>query len=132
MYFAFIVTVRYKTVTATPTASFVIFTTSCTKSPESSSSSSSSSYFQRLDLLACCRSEIIFWNLWICEHLVGLLVRGIGPPLPTQDNATQKNADTHPFLKRDANPRSQFSGSRKQYVPQTAWPLGSADHLNIP
>jgi hypothetical protein len=40
-----------------------------------------------------------FWNLWIYfGHLVGLFWRGNQPaarPLPTQDNTTQKNADTH-------------------------------------
>jgi len=34
-------------------------------------------------------------------------------PLPTQVNTTQKNADTHPCLEH-----------RRQFVPQTARPLG--------
>jgi hypothetical protein len=47
-------------------------------------------------------------------------------PLPTQDNTTQKNADTLPCLEWDSNPRSQCSSGRRQYVPQTARPLRPA------
>jgi len=32
----------------------------------------------------------------------------------TQDNTTQKNADTHPCPERDSNPRSQCSRGRDQ------------------
>jgi len=35
-------------------------------------------------------------------------------PLPTQDNTTQKNVDTHPCLERDSNPRSQCSRCWRQ------------------
>jgi hypothetical protein len=38
-------------------------------------------------------------------------------PLPTRDNTTQKNADSHPCLKQDSNLRSQCSSARRQYVP---------------
>jgi hypothetical protein len=31
----------------------------------------------------------------------------VARPLPTQDNITQKDADKHPCLERDSNPRSQ-------------------------
>jgi hypothetical protein len=31
----------------------------------------------------------------------------VARPLPTQDNTTQKDADKHPCLERDSNPRSQ-------------------------
>jgi hypothetical protein len=31
----------------------------------------------------------------------------VARPLPTQDNTTQKDADKHPSLERDSNPRSQ-------------------------
>jgi hypothetical protein len=31
----------------------------------------------------------------------------VARPLPTQDNTTQKDADRHPCLERDSNPRSQ-------------------------
>jgi hypothetical protein len=54
------------------------------------------------------------------RHLVGLLGQGISPaprPLPTQDNTTQRNRDTHPCPKQDSNPRSQCSSSRRQYLP---------------
>jgi hypothetical protein len=47
-------------------------------------------------------------------------------PLPTQDDTTQKNANTHPCLDWDSNPRSQCSSGRRQYVPQTARPLAPA------
>jgi hypothetical protein len=47
-------------------------------------------------------------------------------PLFTQDNTAQKNADTHPCLEWDSNPRSQCSSGRRQYVPQTSRPLEPA------
>jgi hypothetical protein len=42
------------------------------------------------------------------RHLVGLLGWGISPapkPLPTQDNTTQRNTDTHPCPEQDSNLR---------------------------
>jgi hypothetical protein len=57
------------------------------------------------------------------RHLVGLLGRGISPaprPLPTQDNTTQRNTDTHPCPEQDSNLRSQCSSGRRQYLPETA------------
>jgi hypothetical protein len=46
--------------------------------------------------MACSNSEFIFWNIWIYfGRLVGFLERGISRSLPTEDNATQKNADSH-------------------------------------
>jgi hypothetical protein len=55
-------------------------------------------------------------------QLVGLLGRGI---IPTQGiyNTIQKNADTHPCLEWDSNPRSQCSSGRRQYVIQTTRPV---------
>jgi hypothetical protein len=38
-------------------------------------------------------------------------------PLPTQNNTTQKHADTHPCPKLDSNLRSQCSSGRRQYMP---------------
>jgi hypothetical protein len=35
-------------------------------------------------------------------------------PLPTQDNTTQENADTHPCLEQDSKSRSQCSSGRRQ------------------
>jgi hypothetical protein len=78
--------------------------------------------FQGLGLLACSGSEFIFWNVWICCTAGRTFWTGDQPdarPLPTQDNATQKNADTHPCLEWDSNSRSQCSSGRRQYVPQT-------------
>jgi len=46
-------------------------------------------------------------------------------PVPTH-RTTQKIADTRPCLDWDSNPLSQFSSGRRQYVPQTARPLGPA------
>jgi hypothetical protein len=45
-------------------------------------------------------------------------------PLSTQDNTTHKNAYTLPCLERDSNLRSQCSSGRREFVPQTAQPLG--------
>jgi hypothetical protein len=61
--------------------------------------------------------------------LVGLLWRVIGPSQDLCLHRTaqhRKNADIHPCLERDSNPRSQCSSGRKQYVPQTARLLGPA------
>jgi len=35
----------------------------------------------------------------------------------TQDNTTQKHADTHPCPEQDSNLRSQCSSGRRQYLP---------------
>jgi hypothetical protein len=62
-------------------------------------------------------------------HLVGLLERGIGPTQGLylhRTTQTQRNADTHPCLEWDSNPRFQCSSGQRQYVTQTARPLGSA------
>jgi hypothetical protein len=51
------------------------------------------------------------------RHLVRLLGRGISPaprPLPTQDNTTQRNTDTHPCPEQDSNLWSQCSNGRRQ------------------
>jgi len=61
--------------------------------------------------MACSNSEFDFWNLWIYFHTFGRTPwTGDWPitrPLPTQNSTTQKNADTHPCLEWDSNPRSQ-------------------------
>jgi hypothetical protein len=56
--------------------------------------------------------RLTYWRfLELFRHMVGLLGRVISPSqglyLPTQDNTTQKDADKHPCLERDSNPRSQ-------------------------
>jgi hypothetical protein len=38
-------------------------------------------------------------------------------PLPTQDNTTQKNADTHPCPEQNSNSQYKCSGFRRQNVP---------------
>jgi hypothetical protein len=50
-------------------------------------------------------------------------------PLPTEDNTTQKNADIHPCLEWDSNPRSQCSSGRRQYVPQTRIFITEPNHF---
>jgi len=53
------------------------------------------------------------------RQLVGLLGWLISPtqgPYPNRTTQTQKNADTHPFLKWDLNSWSQCSSSQRQYV----------------
>jgi hypothetical protein len=50
----------------------------------------------------------------------------VARPLPTYNSTTQKNAATHPCLKRDSNPQSQCSSSKRQYVPYTVQLLGLA------
>jgi hypothetical protein len=54
-------------------------------------------------------SEFLF-TYGSLRHLIGVLGRGISPaprPLPTQDNTTQRNTDTHPCPEQDSNLRSQ-------------------------
>jgi len=56
----------------------------------------------------------LFWTFggtpWTGDRLVAR-------PLPIQDSTTQKNADTHPCVEWDSNPRSPYSSSRRQYFP---------------
>jgi hypothetical protein len=54
------------------------------------------------------------------RHFLGLLGREISPTY------TGQHTHTHPCLERDSNPRSQCSSGRREYVPQTARPLGPA------
>jgi len=49
----------------------------------------------------------------IFGRLVGFFGRGSAR---SKAATTQKNADTHPFLERDSNPRSQCSSGRRPYV----------------
>jgi hypothetical protein len=66
---------------------------------------------------------ISFFTYGSLRHLVGHLGWGISPaprPLPTQDNTTQRNTDTHPCPEQDSNLQSQCSSGRRQYLPQTA------------
>jgi hypothetical protein len=59
------------------------------------------------------------------RHLIELLERVISPsqmPLSTQDNTTQKDADKHPCLEKDSNPRSQCpSDQRPRLRPRGHW-----------
>jgi hypothetical protein len=47
-------------------------------------------------------------------------------PLPTQDDATQRKADTYPCPERGSNIESKFLSGQRQYVPYTTRPLGPA------
>jgi hypothetical protein len=38
----------------------------------------------------------------------------VARPLPTQDNTTQKDADKHPCLERDSNPRDSVRAFKAQ------------------
>jgi hypothetical protein len=65
-------------------------------------------------------SGFFFFTYGSFRHLVGLLGWGISPsprPLPTEDNTTQRNTDTHPCPEQDSNLRSQCSSGRRQYLP---------------
>jgi hypothetical protein len=88
--------------------------------------------FQRLGLLACSGSEFIFWNFRIHWTVCRTPWTGDRPnskTLPTQVNTTQKNADTHPCLEWDLNPRSQRSSGRRQYMPQTVRSSGTGGEI---
>jgi hypothetical protein len=55
---------------------------------------------------------------------VGLLGRGISPShggyIHTEQHKHRINAHTHPYLKWDSNPRSQYLGGRRRFMPETA------------
>jgi hypothetical protein len=70
-----------------------------------------------------------FMNLWSFVRTPWAGDQPDARPLPTQDNTTQKNADTYPCLKEDTNAGSQCLSDRRQYVPYTARPLGPAHGL---
>jgi hypothetical protein len=75
---------------------------------------------------------ISFFTYGSLRHLVGLLGQGISPvprPLPTQDNTTQRNTDTHPCPEQDSNLWSQCSSGWRQYLPQTTRLLRPADYI---
>jgi hypothetical protein len=63
------------------------------------------------------------FNFWIYKYIWTFVLTpwtGDNPdarPIPSQDNTTQKNADTHPCPGRNSNLRSQCSSGRRQYVP---------------
>jgi hypothetical protein len=48
----------------------------------------------------------------------------VARPLPTQDNTTQKDADKHPCLKRDSNPRSSNQPAKTHASDRTATVTG--------
>jgi hypothetical protein len=75
------------------------------------------------------RGNFTFCLLWICWIVGRTPWAGERPdarPPPTQDNTTQKNVDIHPCLEWDSNLRTQCSSGRRQYLLQTALPLGPA------
>jgi hypothetical protein len=76
--------------------------------------------------MACSDSELIYEFVWTFGRTPWTGDQPDAGPLPTQDNTRQKNVDIHPCLERDSNPRSQCSSGRRQYVTQTARPLGTA------
>jgi hypothetical protein len=73
---------------------------------------------------ACSDSEFNFWtyvSIWTFGRTPWTGGQPGARPLPTQDNKTQKNADTHPCPKRDSNPHYQCSSGRRQYEMQFIW-----------
>jgi hypothetical protein len=99
------------------------------------------SRLSRIRPLGLLRFRILFSETYeSLGQLVGLFGGGGGTvrrkaPTYTQDNTTQKNADTLPCLEWDSNPRSQCSSDRREYVRQTARSLGPAsvnyNRLNV-
>jgi hypothetical protein len=84
-----------------------------------------------LGLLACSSFKLIFLyvSIWTVGRTFWIGDRPNTRPLLTQDNTTQKNADTHPCLEWDSNPQSQCLSGWRQYMPQTAQPLGLAWYM---
>jgi len=68
----------------------------------------------------------IYKSIWTLGSILWTGDQPDARPLPTQDDTPHKNADTHPCLEWDPNPRSQCSSGRRQYVPQSARLLRSA------
>jgi hypothetical protein len=89
--------------------------------------------FQGFGLLDCSGFRTYFSKIYESVWKVGRTPwkggRPYARPLSTQDNTTHKNADTHPSLKRDSNPRSQCSSGRREYVPHTARMRGAIPSL---
>jgi hypothetical protein len=79
---------------------------------------------------ALCWNLAAFSDSYFFTQSVGLLGQGIRPSqgryLHTGQHKHRITAHTHPFLKWDSNPRSQCLSGRRQFMPQTAWPLWSA------
>jgi hypothetical protein len=75
------------------------------------------SLFQGLGLLSCSGFRTYFSetyeSIWTHGSTRWTGDRPDARPLPTQDNTTQKNADTHPCPEWDSNPRSQCSSGRR-------------------
>jgi len=68
------------------------------------------SSLQGLGLMACSNSEFNFaefMNLWTFGRTSWTGNQPNARPLPTHDNTTQKNVDTHPCLEWDSNLQSQ-------------------------
>jgi hypothetical protein len=77
--------------------------------------------------------RLLFQFLGSIRHLLGLLWGGgdqSSARQRTQDNTTQKYADTHPCPDQDSNLRSQCSSGRRQYFSldrsaiETGWLVG--------
>jgi hypothetical protein len=94
-------------------------------------------FFQGVDLLASAGSEFIFYETYESIWRVGRTPwPGDQPearPLPTQDNTTQKNADTHACFNWDSNPRSQCSSGRSSTClrPLDNWDQLKYTHTHI-
>jgi hypothetical protein len=68
-----------------------------------------------------------FIGPWPLFQFLNLLHnRSQGCYLHTGQHKQRINAHKHPCLKWDTTPRSQRLSGRRQFMPQTAWPLGSA------
>jgi hypothetical protein len=73
------------------------------------------------------------WPLFLVSQpyreSAGLLGRGISPSQSryrhTEKHKRRINAHRHPHLQWNSNPWPQCSSGRRQFIPQTAWPLWS-------
>jgi len=67
-------------------------------------------FFQKLGLLACSGFRTYYSeayeSIWTVGRTPWTGNRPVARTLLTQDTTTQKNADTHPCLEWDSNPRS--------------------------
>jgi hypothetical protein len=73
-------------------------------------------------------------NFLIYAQSVGLLGRGISPSqgryINTEQHKHRINAQGHPCLEWDSNPRFQCTSGRRRFMPLKAWPLWPAFNCN--
>jgi hypothetical protein len=65
----------------------------------------------------------VSWSFYTVTGLLGRLIsQSQGRYLHSEQHKHRINANRHPCLEWDSNPRSQRSSERRKFMPSTAWP----------